>query len=92
MTDILNSDIDAQETSEWLDALATILEDTWKHRESSIVVRPSTDYDARFSYKRRLIRWLGSSSLLFHVAMNVQRTTPPTYKVTLNTKSDANAI
>ena len=37
MTDILNSDIDAQETSEWLDALATILEDEGTERAQFII-------------------------------------------------------
>ncbi len=37
MTDILNRDIDAQETSEWLDALATILEDEGTERAQFIV-------------------------------------------------------
>ncbi|AGH80583.1 pyruvate dehydrogenase subunit E1 [Psychromonas sp. CNPT3] len=37
MIDILNSDIDAQETSEWLDALATILEDEGSERAQFIL-------------------------------------------------------
>jgi len=37
MTDILNSDIDAQETSEWLDALANILEDEGSERAQFIL-------------------------------------------------------
>ncbi|WP_372881896.1 pyruvate dehydrogenase (acetyl-transferring), homodimeric type [Psychromonas sp.] len=37
MTDILNSDIDSQETSEWLDALATILEDEGTERAQFII-------------------------------------------------------
>ncbi len=37
MSDILNSDIDAQETSEWLDALATILEDEGSERAQFIL-------------------------------------------------------
>jgi len=37
MTDILNSDIDAQETSEWLDALSDILEDEGSERAQFIL-------------------------------------------------------
>ena len=37
MTDILNSDIDAQETSEWLAALADILEDEGSERAQFIL-------------------------------------------------------
>lgn len=42
MTDILNSDIDAQETSEWLDALATILEDEGTER-AQFIIKKLTD-------------------------------------------------